>query len=144
MERIFGTIPEVLKGLASNDDSAGAMVFAAWRQAAGEMLNARTEPVEYFENRLVVTVADRTWQRNLEDLAPQMLVKLNRIVGEGSVRFIEFRINATALRHSAPKEKPRAATKSSLAPSLIAAANNIEDERLRESFLGAAAAYIKS
>lgn len=144
MELIFGTIPEVLKGLASNDDSARAMIFVAWRQVAGDLVNVRTQPVDYFENRLVIAVADRTWQRILEELAPEMLVKLNRIAGEGSVRFIEFRIDPTALRHSATKEMPKeTATKSTLAPSLIAAANRIEDERLRETFLGAAAAYIK-
>ncbi|MBK6723256.1 MAG: DUF721 domain-containing protein [Acidobacteria bacterium] len=97
MERVFGTIPVVLSGLGLNDSATEAVVFVAWRQTAGEMLSERTSPVEFFESRLVIAVEDRTWQRHLEDLAPQMLAQLNGKLGQGTVKFIEFRIAPASL-----------------------------------------------
>lgn len=145
MERVFGTIPGVLSGLGVNDNATEALVFVAWRQAAGEMLSTRTSPVEFFENRLVVAVEDRTWQRHLEDLAPQMLVGLNRILGQGTVKFIEFRIAPSKLA-DAKANRSRVVkieeARRSISPSLVNAANKIGDDSLRESFLNAAAAYL--
>ncbi len=92
MEKLFGAIPSVLKGLGSNAKTDEAIVFAAWKQCAGGLLASRTTPIEFSSHRLVVAVADKTWQRHLEELAPQMLAKLNGSLGSGTVRFIEFRI----------------------------------------------------
>ena len=97
MEQLFGAIPAVLGGLGANEGINEAVVFAAWQRCAGELLNERTTPIELFENRLVVAVADETWQRHLEDLSPQMLYKLNSSLSNGTVKFIEFRINEKAV-----------------------------------------------
>ena len=97
MEQLFGAIPSVLSGLVTNDKSDEAVVFAAWKHCAGDLLKTRTAAVEFFENRLVVAVADETWARHLEDLSPQMLYKLNASLGKGTVKFIEFRINEKAV-----------------------------------------------
>lgn len=145
MERIFGTIPAVLSGLGANDSATEAVVFAGWRRSAGEMLSERTAPVEYFEDRLVIAVDDATWQRHLEDLAPQMLARINGSLGLGTVRFIEFRIDPAALKNAPNKRAKRtkaAEERGPISPSLIDAANGIADEALRESFLDAAAVYL--
>lgn len=145
MERVFGTIPAVLSGLGVNDNATEAVVFVAWRQTAGEMLSERTFPVEYFENRLVIAVEDRTWQRHLEDLAPQMLAQMNGKLGNGTVKFIEFRIAPAILEEAKSKragKKKAAQPRAEMSPSLVNAANEIADESLRKSFLNAAAAYL--
>ena len=98
MEQLFGVIPSVLKELGTNAEADTAVAFAAWKRCAGELLSARTAPLEFFENRLVIAVADNAWQRHLEDLSPQMLVKLNDSLGQGTVKFIEFRIDPSALQ----------------------------------------------
>jgi hypothetical protein len=91
MEQLFNAIPAVLKELGSNRETDKAIAFAAWKRCAGEQLSGRTTPVEFFENRLFIAVEDKTWQRHLEDLSPQMLAKLNDYLGQGTVKFIEFR-----------------------------------------------------
>ncbi len=145
MEQLFGAIPAVLGGLGTNAGIDEAVVFAAWQRCSGELLRERTSPVEFFENRLVVAVADETWQRHLEDLSPQMLVKLNGALGQGTVKYIEFRINKKAVT-AARKKKTEPAQPhvpvAELDPSLTAAAEAIADEALRERFLSAAAAYL--
>lgn len=92
MEQLFAAIPSILKDLEPNATATEALVFAAWKQAAGEMLSSRTKAIEFCDRRLVVAVEDKTWQRNLESLAGTMLAKLNETLGNGAVTFIEFRI----------------------------------------------------
>jgi predicted nucleic acid-binding Zn ribbon protein len=93
MERLFGAIPSVLKNLEPNAKATEAVVFAAWKQAAGDNLSNRTAPVELRGTRLAVTVEDETWRRNLENLAPPLLAKINASLGAGTVTFIEFRVD---------------------------------------------------
>jgi predicted nucleic acid-binding Zn ribbon protein len=92
MEQLFGSIPSVLKTLESNPTADEAVVFAAWRRCAGEMLSKKTRPLEFRSHRLIIAVADKAWQRQMEGFASQMLVKLNDSLGQGTVKFIEFRI----------------------------------------------------
>ena len=145
MEQLFGAIPVVLSGLGANEGVAGAVVFAAWKRCAGKLLCERTAPIEFFENRLVVAVADETWASHLEDLSPQMLVKLNGSLGQGTVKYIEFRINkkrVNATRSSNAKANDHEDSPVKVSPSLAAAAEVIADENLREQFLSAADSYL--
>ncbi len=144
MEQVFGAIPSVLNGLSSNGDVDEAVVFAAWKRCAGELLNERTIAIEFFENRLIVAVADRTWQRHLEDLSPQMLYKINSSLGDGTVRFIEFRIDERTVNESRECKSVSSETVApEVSPSLIKAAEAIGDEALRQQFLGAAVEYLE-
>lgn len=146
MEQLFGAIPQVLGELAPNASVNSAVVFAAWNRCAGDMLKARTSPMNFTANRLVIAVQDKTWRLHLEDLSPTMLVKLNGVLGQGTVKFIEFRVDKKAvdavratslagvIAHEVAIKAP---------PSLIKAANAIADDNLREQFLSSAAIYLK-
>lgn len=146
MEQLFGAIPSVLSGLGPNAQTDEAVVFAAWARCAGELLRERTAPLEFFENRLVVAVADETWRLHLEDLSPQMLVKINGSLGHGTVKFIEFRVDEMAInakRTAAGAASSDATMSAKVAPSLERAAEAIADEGLRRQFLSAAASYLE-
>src|SRR5258708_31521116 len=144
MEQLFGAIPSVLSSLGPNADIDEAVVFAAWARCAGDLLRERTAPLEFFENRLVIAVSDETWARHLEDLSPQMLVRINGSLGQGTVTFIEFRINAAAVKAAHETENVVSADDipPEAPPSLAAAAEAITDEDLRKQFLSAAASYL--
>ncbi|MGE3468001.1 MAG: DciA family protein [Pyrinomonadaceae bacterium] len=142
MERIFGTIPAVVRALDMNEAAAEALALSAWRRSAGEALNKHTAAVEYSNKRLIIAVDDKTWQRNLEELAPQMLFKLNQALGTGTVEFIEFRIDPAALALARPDStecRVAITDLDQISPKLIEAANRIKNETLRETFLAAAA-----
>lgn len=91
MEQLFTAIPSIVKSLEPNKDVTEAMVFAAWNQVAGEQISAKTKPQVFNNKRLVVAVEDETWRQNLVALSAQMIAKLNRSLGDGTVTFIEFR-----------------------------------------------------
>lgn len=144
MEQLFGAIPGILERLEPNLEIDAAVVFATWAKSAGELLRTRTCPLKFSENRLVIAVQDETWRRHLEDLSPQMLVKLNGILGRGTVKFIEFFVDQTAIVAAKSLSETvignTAAYK--VSPSLEHAASAIDDEHLRESFLQAASTYL--
>lgn len=143
MEQLFGAIPDALKALGRNAEVEQAVVFAAWTRCAGGLLNERTKPMEFFENRLVVAVEDKMWRRHLEELSPELLARVNGQLGNGLIRYIEFRVQPNIfgnLRRTdlscgelSVKEVP---------PSINLAAQRITDLRVRKAFLEAAAEYL--
>ncbi len=65
---------------------------AAWRAAVGKRLADRTTALALVRSRLVIEVEDALWQRQLHGLRRQILDKLERVVGQGIVSELEFRV----------------------------------------------------
>lgn len=147
---ILRTLPAIMNDLEAADEAREALVFIAWRKIAGEMLAEHTVPLGFGDHRFVVAVSGRTWQAHLEDLSPQMIFKLNSILGSSVVKFIEFRIDESVVqadRAERKKNKVDAAelqqkAEREISPELAAAAGNIADENLKQAFLLAAASCI--
>ena len=132
------TLPGVFDAIEASDEVRDAFVFAAWRYVAGEQVAERTFPVSLENRHLVVAVEDKTWKRNLESLAPQLLFKLNNTFGRSLVDLIEFRISTDEI-HSRIRLDEDAADEAIAIPNeLTAAADRIQDQALRESVLRAA------
>jgi len=143
MERLFGAIPAVLSSLGSSAETDEALVFAAWKTCAGDLLSERTTALEFFENRLIVAVADETWRRHLEDLAPQMVHKINSRLDQGTVSFIEFVGDAAAIKGNKKSTDASAEeVPAEIDAKLAKAADAINDENLREQFINTAATYL--
>jgi hypothetical protein len=141
MDEIFSALPVLLDRHNDNEDVRRAVIFAVWRRMAGESLAGRAAPVDLNQNRLTIAVADRNWQRNLEQLAKEMIFKMNYIFGRPEVKFIEFVIDAGALKpHSSPKDRVEleAAALDQINDPLRKAADSIEDDEMRRRFLLAA------
>ena len=141
MDDIFSALPVLLDRHNDNEDVRRAVIFAVWRRIAGESLAGRATPVDLGENRLTVAVADRNWQRNLEQLAKEMIFKMNYIFGTPEVKFIEFVIDAEALRPSTmrtDRSEFEAAALDQINDPLRKAADGIEDDEMRRRFLLAA------
>jgi hypothetical protein len=142
MEQLFGAIPAALKGLGTNAELDEAVVFAAWKRCAGVMLSERTVPVEFFENRLVIAVEDQLWKRHLEELAPQMVAAINSYLTKGAVKFIEYRVTRGRFKADRGPESSTPNRSADAPTSVIHAANNISDPKLRARFLETAAEYL--
>ncbi|HQZ95085.1 MAG TPA: DUF721 domain-containing protein [Pyrinomonadaceae bacterium] len=144
MEQLFGAIPTVIGGLESHDKVTEAVVFAAWSRCAGEMLRERTVPISFDKKRLTIAVADKTWQRHLEELSPQMIAKINGSLGQGTVRFIEFQIDEKTVKKACEDRVSESNSRSNaVTPALAKAALAIADENLRKHFLDAAGSYLE-
>ena len=143
MEQLFGAIPDALGALGTNAEVNEAVVFAAWKRSAGTVLAERAIPREFFENRLIVAVEDEMWRRHLEELAPQMLAGINGFLNQGTVRFIEFRVEAGHSKAGRLADKDGSEEPAPVVPASVAkAAESIADLSLRTRFLESASGYL--
>lgn len=141
MDAFFRTLPGVFEAIDASDEVRQAFVYAAWKRVAGAQLTERTVPVSLTDKRLAIAVADKTWQRNLESLAPQLLFRLNNTLGRPLVEFIEFRIDADAVE-AANRGFEKAQTRpdsTEIPREVFDSAAAIKDDQLRKAVLNAAA-----
>jgi hypothetical protein len=146
MNELFRTLPKLLKELNDNEDVREAIVFAAWKKIAGEALNEQTVAKRLAEKRLTIAVTGDMWKKHLESLSGQMIFKLNSMLGQAIVTFIEFQVDESLVKANRKRkaisiEENLIADESALkkiSPKLRKAANAIEDETLRNQFLLAA------
>ncbi|MGQ0542719.1 MAG: DUF721 domain-containing protein [Blastocatellia bacterium] len=147
---VVRTLPGLMNELAVGPDVREAVVFAVWRNAAGEQLAGQTAPLKVDDKRLIVAVSSKTWQRNLEDLSGQIIYKLNSVLGSLTIEFIEFRIDEKAVSHSRkrsnaekmPIEIFEEMAAGEVSPELKESAERIGDPELRRRFLAAAGAAL--
>ena len=141
MDAFFRTLPGVFEAIDASDEVREAFVYAAWKRVAGAQLTERTVPLSLMEKRLTIAVADRTWQRNLESLAPQLLFRLNATLGRPLVEYIEFRIDAEAVEAGAGEieKNPARPDSTDIPPEVFDSAAAIKDDQLRKAVLNAAA-----
>lgn len=151
MQELFKIMPNALRDEGKSDQLRETLVMAAFRRVAGESLRGHAVPFRLFQRQLIVAVADENWKRNLENLAGQLLFKTNAAVGEAVVTYIEFRIDTELIDAERDKiwresqsqlEKDRSAM-AHVPPSVLKAAEAIEDENLRKHFLLAAGSCIE-
>jgi hypothetical protein len=125
--------------------------FIAWRRVAGEGLRGQAVPFRLYRKTLVVAVADVTWQKQLEAVSGQLLFRLNSLLGQAVVTFIEFRIDpktvqterdAMKIQEKKSAEQERRALQS-VSGEITNAADAIHDDDLRRRFLLAAGSCIE-
>ncbi len=143
MNELFRALPALLKQFEDNDLVREAVVFAAWRKVAGPSLRRHAVATGFGDERLYVATADPTWQRHLEQLAGQMIFRLNSVLGQAVVRYIEFRVDAASVNRelAAGDDLDRIDSEKALAEvneKMRNSAEGIKDDELRRRFLLAA------
>lgn len=146
MQDLFRALPKLIKEFEDTPEVREAVVFAAWRRIAGDSLSDHTVPYRLYNKHLIIAVADKMWKRHLEELSGQMIFKLNSVLGQPVVTFIEFRIEAAVLSEERAKhhkqtlsdEELREIALDEVTPQLRHSADAITDDNLRYQFLLAA------
>ena len=144
MESLIKTLPAILTAAGPSAEVAEAACFAAWKHAVGDGLNIHAVPVRLENQTLIVAVADNIWQKQLEQIRPQLLFRLNTVLGHSLVKLIELQIDPNALPKTRRREGAATRWSDDAVPfELRAAASEIQDADLRRAFLGAATSCIK-
>jgi hypothetical protein len=151
MEELIQSLPKLLRAAGEADEVLEAATFVAWRRAAGEGLRASAIPFRLYRKTLVVAVADNTWQKQLEAMSGQLLFRINSLLGQALVTFIEFRVDPRTvqaarerLRLRMPEQYADEDDALRRASELRAAASAIRDLDLRRRFLVAAGSYLNA
>ena len=99
----FDEIALFSDALAGAESAAGATpmsaerllmfrVISAWARAVGPHLRAVGQPVSCRQGRLVVDVRDAGWKKELERVRPEILSRMVRLLPDGSIRELSFRL----------------------------------------------------
>lgn len=139
MNELFAALPKLIGQMPDNPELRQAVVFAAFRRAAGPQLREHALPVRLDGEELYVAVADRVWERQLASLAPEFIYKVNASLGRAMVRYIRFEPDAARFGRSARAADVGDAGTAELSEEILNAAAAIRDADLRETFLRAAA-----
>jgi hypothetical protein len=60
---VAGLLPKLLNATGGNPEMAEVVAKLAWTRAAGEGLRRQAIPFRLFQKTLVVSVADKIWQK---------------------------------------------------------------------------------
>lgn len=146
MDNLIKTLPKILQAAGDSPEVAEAACMAAWKHAAGDGLRDHAVPLRLNRKTLVVAVADATWQKQLQSLSGQLLFRLNSILGQPLVTFVDFRVDPNAVANArGPQYANRTSREldpATVSVELITAAAEIKDKDLRRAFLGAAMSCI--
>jgi hypothetical protein len=145
MDELFKALPQLLRAAGESEEVSEAVAFAAWRRVAGEAMRGNAVPFRLYKKTLVVAVPDVTWRKQLEHVSPQLIFRLNSLLGQALVTYVEFRVDPQTVG----RERARARRtqyerlveeESALrrAEELDDAADAIHDDDLRRRFLLAA------
>jgi len=144
MDKLIKTLPAILAASGNSEEVAEAACTAAWKHAVGEALNSHAIPLQLRNQVLTIAVGDSIWQKQLELMRPQLLFRLNSVLGNSLVKSIEMRVDPKALAKSQSHEITEPKQRDYTVPfELLAAASEIEDAGLRRAFLGAAMSCIQ-
>ncbi|MBA2340892.1 MAG: DUF721 domain-containing protein [Pyrinomonadaceae bacterium] len=151
MDDLLRPLIKILRAVGDSEEAFEAAAFLAWRRIAGEGLRKRAVPFRLYRKTLVVAVSDTTWQKQLEAESPQMLFRINSMLGQAVVTYIEFRVDPKTIA----EERGRTYRITPIEPDKqekqwldaaqelrAAAAAHIKDEELRQRFLLAAGSAI--
>ena len=150
MDDLIRALPKLLRAAGDTEEVLEAAALVAWKRVAGEGLRTQAVPFRLYRKTLIVSVADATWQKQLEAMSGQLLFRLNSLLGQAVVTYIEFRIdpqsvNMERARAQAQRlnraELERRALKS-VSGEITVAADAIHDDDLRRRFLLAAGSCI--
>ncbi|HVF45064.1 MAG TPA: DciA family protein [Pyrinomonadaceae bacterium] len=145
MDELFKALPQLLRAAGESQEVSEAAAFAAWRRAAGEAMRGNAVPFRLYNKTLVIAVPDVTWRRQLEQVSPQLIFRLNSMLGQALVTYVEFRVDPQTvgrqreqMRRTQYERLVEEENALSRATELGEAADAIHDDGLRRRFLLAA------
>ena len=149
MDDLIRALPKLLRAAGEAEEVAEAAAMVAWRRVAGEALRGCAVPFRLYRKTLVVAVPDTTWQKQMEAVSGQLLFRVNSMLGQALVTFIEFRVDQQTVSqerarlHITEADRQTSERRAmACAEPLHAAAALIRDEDLRRRFLLAAGSCI--
>jgi len=153
MDDLIKALPGIIRASNEAEEVLEAAAKVVWRRVAGEGLRQTAIAFRLYRKTLVVAVPDTSWQKQMEAMSGQLLFRLNSVLGQAVVTYIEFRVDPAtveAARQNQPRPRVirdeherRAVAKHAGAELTETAAHTIKDQNLRERFLIAAGSYLQ-
>src|SRR5215510_4600617 len=104
MNSLLKMLPLMIRLSGDNEDVREQAVFAAWRAIGGEKIAYNCIPRELDQRRLVISVLDQTWKKQMEKVSGEYLFRINSLLSAPVVTFIEFRVDRRHVLKSRPPD----------------------------------------
>lgn len=144
MEELIRSLPKILSAAGESGELDEAAALAAWKYVAGDGLRNQSTATALEDRKLIVSVRDAIWQKQLSLMKNQIIFRINSILGRPIVRDIELRINPDLPGVVPNKTNSSEEILANEVPiDLWSAANAIEDKQLRQKFLKAAVGMLR-
>jgi hypothetical protein len=131
MDRALRSIAKLRRELVP----ASEVARVAWKAAVGDKIDARTRFIDLVRDRAVIEVEDRVWQAQLNTLERQIIGRLEKYLGKGVVKQLEFRI-------AIPRRAPQTDTQPEHSPEFALLAQHPEAARIADP--GLRRVYLRS
>lgn len=102
MQPVRDTIPPALGAILQRQPLSPGKVAFAWRVAVGPAMDRATRPRLTETGGLVVEAADEHWARETTRSLPQILARLQALLGPEVVRRVEVRVEKIDDRAARP------------------------------------------
>ncbi len=89
---IGSVLRDMLKKSRLETDTSLIKVWDIWQEAVGDMIAANTRPAAFKGNLLIVNATSSSWLQQLRFLKPEILQKVNHVLGNVSVKDIKFKV----------------------------------------------------
>jgi predicted nucleic acid-binding Zn ribbon protein len=89
---IGSVLRDVLKKSRLETDTSLIKVWDIWQEAVGDVIAANTRPAAFKGNLLIVNATSSSWLQQLRFLKPEILQKVNHVLGNVSVKDIKFKV----------------------------------------------------
>ncbi|HMO80506.1 MAG TPA: DciA family protein [Pyrinomonadaceae bacterium] len=145
MRKLLDILPMLLEIAPKEPELYKAVVKSAWKASAGPQVTANAVVTALDDKILKIAVRDENWKKELGSLSPQLIRKINSVLGtraieriehyvDSSVRFVRYAFDRNDREASEPENPPEHLQK---------AAELIKDGELRDVFLNAAAESLR-
>lgn len=141
MQSLLKMLPIMMRLAGDHEEVREQAVFTAWRAATGGRLDISCAPFRLYQRTLIVAIKDQMWKRQMEHEARGFIFKLNSLLGEPLVTYIEFRVDPAFVEKAQQHEDQSVHFHQTreLEAELNTAAARIKNDELRAAFLHAAA-----
>lgn len=140
MIELYALFARALRQLPPNQELQERWAIIAWKQSVGEALGKRTRPFRLHKKTLIVTVPSPVWQREMRQLEKEVLGKLQRVMGQGIVQALEFRVDPNF--DCDLKEPPESAPSGPEPTAVELPLEKIQDPELSRVMAAAASSYL--
>jgi predicted nucleic acid-binding Zn ribbon protein len=89
-EKISGILDSLLQNTGINRRSGERRVLDDWVGIVGENIAGNSRPVDIRDGVLYLEAGHPAWRQELNMLFPEIIEKMNRIYGEGTVKEIKW------------------------------------------------------
>jgi hypothetical protein len=136
LTRVGAVLKPVLRAIGKGQPGVHPEIWARWNEIVGEDLARRTIPRNLQGKTLTIAVANSAWMQEMSYLKPTLIEQFGEAVGENVVKEIRLVLSPSIpTRHEKEpkKEAPPVIKEAALPADIVAAAEAVQDQALRES-----------